>query len=123
MSAFRAGQVWKYRTRPGEEESRLVVCKVEPHERLGPIIHIHVEGVAINSTSLQTGVIRAIGHMPFAEESLRGSVVGLEGTRTQLPSYEDGYDAWKSAFDDGNAGIFTISVADGVAFMEQALNR
>lgn len=123
MKEFRAGQVWSYETRSGEEPSRLVVCKVEPNEDLGPIIHIHVEGVAIKSPGSPDGVSRVIGHMPFAEESLRESVVTVEETRTQLPGYEEGYNTWKAAFDEGGAGIFTISVADAVDLMEQALNR
>jgi hypothetical protein len=123
VSDFSVGQVWKYKTRPGEEASRLVVCRVESNEKLGPIIHIHVEGVAIKSPASPDGVSRVIGHMPFAERALLESVVSVEETRQRLPDYEEGYNIWKKAFDNGNAGIFTISVADGVDFMEQALNR
>ena len=123
VSEFFAGQVWTYTTRSGEDDSRLVVCKVEHNAKLGSIIHIHVEGVAIKSPSSPGGVSDVVGHMPFAEESLRESVVTAEETRTQLPDYEEGYRTWKSAFDAGKAGIFTTSVAEGVDFMEQALNR
>jgi hypothetical protein len=122
-SEFRAGQVWRYRTRTGEEASRLVVCRVEPNDQLGRIIHIHVEGVAITSPASPDGVSHVVGHMPFAEENLRESVMTVEATRTQLPDYEEGYNTWKAAFDSGNAGIFTISVADGLDSVEEALSR
>ena len=120
---FRAGQVWKYQTRPGEEASRVVVCRVEPDAKLGTIIHISVEGVAIKTPASPDGLSRHIGHMPFARKALRQSVVALESTRESLPDYEEGYRIWKEGFDNGKAGIFTISVAEGIDFMEQALNR
>ena len=122
-SDFRPGQVWKYRTRAGEEGSRFVVCKVEVDPRLGTIVHVALEGVKINSPTSPDGIVRAVGHMPFAEEALRKSVVEVEQDLAELPDYEDGYTTWKEAFDSGNAGIFTISVSEGVAFMEEAVSR
>ncbi len=123
MNEFSAGQIWKYKTRPGEEASRLVVCKVETHEKFGTIIHIHVEDLAIKNPRPPGGVSRVIGHLPFAEEALRQSVVTIAGRRKTLPDYEEGYKTWKEAFDAGKAGIFTVPVAEVVAFMEQALNK
>lgn len=120
---FAPGQVWRYETRPGEEASRIVVCRVEPGTRLGTIVHVRVEGVAIRNPAAAAGVARFIGHMPFAARSLRDSVVALETVRTSLPAYEEGYETWKAAFDEDGAGIFTVSVAEGIDFVEQTLNR
>ncbi len=122
MSEFSAGQTWRYKTRPGEEASRVVVCKVETDERFGKIVHVYVEGVAIKNPHLAGGV-KIIAHLPFAEGALRRSVVTLEGMRLPLPGYEEGYKTWKQAFDAGKAGIFTIPVAEAVEFMELALNK
>ncbi|MHC4342423.1 MAG: hypothetical protein ACYSX0_19690 [Planctomycetota bacterium] len=123
VDEFRPGQVWTYKTRPGEEASRLIVCRVETHAKTGTIIHIHVEGVAFKNPASPEGVGRTIGHMPFAATALRESVKTLESTRESLPDYEEGYNAWKGAFDTGHAGTFTVSVAEGIDFMEQALSR
>lgn len=120
---FQPGQVWTYKTRPDEQESRVVVCRVERDQKLGAIVHVQVEGVAIKSPSSPGGVARIIGHMPFAEKALRASVVNLEATRQALPEFEDGYATWKQAFDAGDAGVFSVSVAEGVGFMEQTLSR
>jgi hypothetical protein len=123
VADFRAGQVRKYETRPGEEASRLVVCRVEPNEKLGTIVHIYVQGVAIRSSVSPDLVTRVVGHMPFAESALRQSVVTLESSREPLPEYQEGYNNWRDAFDGQKAGIFTISVAGAIDFMEEALNR
>lgn len=120
---FEPGQVWTYSTRPGEEASRVVVCRIDDDETLGPIVHVHVKDVAIASPSAPDGVNRFVGHMPIGEPSLRASVVALESSNTPLPDYEEGYAMWKEAFDAGQAGIFTISLAETVDFLEQAANR
>lgn len=121
--AFQAGQVWTYETRPGEEISRLVVCKVEPDTKLGKIVHIQVAGVAVKSPDSPGGVSGIVGHMPISEESLRASVLTLEATSKDLPEYKEGYQIWQEAFDKGEASVFEISVAQGLNFMEDVLNR
>jgi hypothetical protein len=40
-----------------------------------------------------------------------------------LPDFEEGYNQWKEAFDQGQAGWFTTSISDVVQFMEDALNQ
>lgn len=46
---FKAGQIWKYQTRRGEENSTLTILKVERYDTLGVVIHIAVNGVNINN--------------------------------------------------------------------------
>src|SRR4051794_1654276 len=116
MSRFEPGQVWSYHARPGEEASRLTVVKVEPHDKLGTIVHIRVDGVAQKTPG---GVSRVIRHMPFAEEAIAGSVVELLASGAPVPaSYEEGYRIWKEAFDEGKAGVFTVTVAESITFCE-----
>ena len=125
--AFAVGQVWTYATRPGEEASRVIVCRIDPAPsgapEAGPIVHVSIEGVAMENANAEDGVARTIGHMPFAEASLRASVVALAGTRTDLPSFESGYDVWRAAFDKGEGGVFEIPVADAIEFIANQLPR
>jgi hypothetical protein len=123
VSDFRAGQVWTYETRKGEEASRVVVCRVEPDPKAGTIVHIRVEGLALKSPKAPDGVSRAIGHLPLSEQALRESVLALESTGETPSNYLEGYKIWKAAFDAGEGGIFTISVANCVELMERSLNR
>jgi hypothetical protein len=124
MSRFEPGQVWTYHTRPGEEESRLMVVKVEPHDKVGTIVHIRVEGVAQKNPHAPGGVSHVIHHMPFAAEAISKSVIELAASDQLVPaSFEEGYKLWKEAFDKGKAGVFTVTVAESITICEQAMNR
>jgi hypothetical protein len=47
----------------------------------------------------------------------------LESTLAALPAFEDGYHEWRSAFDQGKAGVWTSEVSEAIAGMESALNQ
>lgn len=119
---FAPGQVWTYRTRPGEEASRLVVCRVESHPTLGEIVHIHVTGLKLKSPTAPGGFVIEIGHMPYSAEALRVCLTGLASTDAAKPDFEQGYQHWKAAFDNGKAGIWTAALSEAVAVMEDGMN-
>lgn len=123
VSPFQPGQVWQYKARSGEELSRITILKLESHPKLGSIVHIHVDGVAIKSPKAPGGVSRSISHLPYGEEALSKSVTTLERSDAKLPAYEEGYNQWKKAFDAGKAGIWSASVSEAVASIEQGLNK
>ncbi|WP_299492482.1 hypothetical protein [Acaryochloris sp. IP29b_bin.137] len=122
MSQFQPKQVWTYKTRPGEEASRVVILKIDDHDQAGKIVHIHVRGVAIQNQQASGGVTTVISHMPYAENALANSVIAVESEAESLPDFQKGYATWKRAFDKGEGGIFTIPVAEGVDIMQNALN-
>src|SRR5690242_2665823 len=74
-----AGQIWTYKTRPGEEGSRLTILKTESHPKLGNIIHVAVDGVRLQNPRAPGGASTAIGHMPYQESALRASLVAVSG--------------------------------------------
>lgn len=121
MPPFVAGQLWQYHTRPQEPDSRLWVLKVEQDGTLGPIVHVAVLGLRLHDPRSPRGLSDTIGHLPFSEPAVRGSVVRLEGFTTEPPDL-DGYAAWRQAFERDGAGIFSISVREAVIGMEAALN-
>ena len=95
---FKAGQHWSYDTRPQDPESTLVIGRVEDLPKLGTVVHISVVDVNI----AQPGSID-VGHAPAKPAA----------------QFEDGYKAWLEA----KGGVFTISVREGVEFVEQTLKR
>lgn len=117
------GQVWTYRTRLGEEASRVTILLVEPHEKLGQIVHIRIDGLAVKSPHSPSGLAEVIGHMPYDAATLATSLIEVVGTRDPLPDFADGYRQWREAFDAGKGGVWTLPLADCVAVMEQAMNR
>ena len=83
----------------------------------------YVGGLKIKNPQSPTGYGEDISHMPISVDSLKASVTELVNTAESLPGYEEGYGIWREVFDSGKAGIFTISVAECVEFMEQTINQ
>ena len=123
MQPFVPGQVWTYNTRSGEEASLIVICRVETDPKLREIVHIHVNGLRFKNKHAPGGSSDQIGHMPYSGEALRKSLTKLEATGAALPAFEDGYQEWRSAFDKGEAGVWTAPVSEAIAGMESALNQ
>ncbi|HEU0051546.1 MAG TPA: hypothetical protein VFQ39_00170 [Longimicrobium sp.] len=121
---YRAGQVWRYHTRPGEPDSTLTITRVETFEAVGTVVHVSVTGLTLRNPHVTGGgVIGDIAHVPFAETAIDASVVELLRQDVAVaPALGDGYDTWRSAYDAGEAGVFSIPVRDAVEYMEQALN-
>jgi hypothetical protein len=110
---FSPGQVWKYHHRPGEENSRLIILKVDAHPK-GDIVHIHVNGLRLPNPNVQGGITDVIGHMPYGSASLAACVTALEPEKASLPDFMEGYSQWKQAFDAGKAGYWTVGVKEAI---------
>jgi hypothetical protein len=122
-SRYRAGQVWTYHTRPGEEDSRVWILKVEHYEKAGTIVHIMVDNVRVNITVDQGEADQVISHMPFAQAALDRSVITLEPTTESLPDFMEGYNHWKTAWDNEKAGCWTVDVKDAVEGINSSLTQ
>lgn len=120
---YEVGQVWSYKTRPGEEASTLLIDKIEANEKLGSIYHITIEAVKVRNPFSRAGISTELPHAPVSQVALDQSVIKLVGHRRPNPGYLEGYKTWKTAFDAHRGGIFTISVADVVSTIEQALDQ
>jgi hypothetical protein len=123
MQPFAAGQVWTYNTRPGEEKSRIVVCRVESDPKLGQIVHVQVNGLRLKSKQAPGGSSDRIGHLPYSAEALRKSLKQLESTGAALPAFEDGYKEWRGSFENGKAGVWTTPVSEAIAAVESTVNQ
>lgn len=117
------GQVWHYDHRPHEAASQVVICHLEEDERLGSIAHVVIEGVNLGPNRRTGRPVETIGHMPFAAQAVRESITVLAGRREELPNFLEGYNLWKEAFGNGNAGIFTIAIKDAVGVVESMLSN
>lgn len=119
MTPFESGQVWTYRTRPGEESSRITICLVESHREIGEIVHISVAGVKLKNPHAFGGSSDRIAHMPFKPDALRQSVIALESTGSTLPPFEEGYEEWRN----GEGGVWTMPLSEAISAMEGILNE
>jgi|SRR6185369_13255437 len=119
---FSEGQVWAYKTRLGEDSSTLLIQKVEANTAIGPIFHISILDVRIRNSQAAEGITTEMSHAPVTRQTLDQSCTRLVGRGTSDERYLDGYAEWKRSFDAGDAGVFTISVAEIVAGIETAIN-
>ena len=120
---YHVGETWKYQARPGEESSTLIVVRVESTPTLGVIVHVSLVGLSVHSKRAPTGISDRIAHMPFSEGAIDKSVTAMVGKAEQLPDFEEGYREWRIGFDQGKAGVFTISVAEAVGYIEGILQN
>ena len=122
-SRYKVGQVWRYQTRTDEADSTFSIVKVEHDAKLGIIVHISLRGLHIKNPHHPNGFTDTASHMPFAEDAITKSVTTLVQENAPLPDFQAGYNQWRQAADAGKAGIFTITVAESLDVMEQALNK
>jgi hypothetical protein len=78
-SRFKGGQVWEYKTRSGEEQSRLTVQHVLQNSGGDDVIFVAVNNVHITSSS-SAGEWTSISSFPFTRKALNDSVMKLERT-------------------------------------------
>ena len=116
---LKSGQIWKYNTRKGEEQSRVIILKIEDYGKRGKVIHIAVNGLKIKNKHVEGGISREFQHLPFREEEIIKSLSKLETTLDKLPDFKEGYDMWKEAWENGTGGVFTITVKEVVELAEK----
>lgn len=118
---YKVGQEWKYKTRKGEENSTLKILKIEEYPKTGKIIHISISGLKVVNPDSKEGFANELTHIPITEEALDESVSKLKSEKIKLPNRIEGYDYWKKEFDEGTAGVFSITVVEIVESMEEAI--
>ncbi|MEO8024038.1 hypothetical protein [Polaromonas sp.] len=104
------GQVWKYKTRQGEEASTLTILKVESYKDLGRVVHIRVDAIRMTNP-LKGNVVTDVPHLPFKEGAVKRSITELLRKSPEIPAFQEGYDTWKNAYLTGKAGVFDTTVS------------
>ena len=106
---LKIGDIWAYKTRPGEEASTLTILKIENYPKLGKVVHIRVDGVRMINP-VAGNEFDELPHLPFQAEAVERSITRRVGHTTALPDFSKGYEVWRAAFDEGKAGVFKITV-------------
>jgi hypothetical protein len=94
---IKVGQIWRFCE---DAESVFKIVKIEEYENAN-IYHISV----INNG-------RLIEHMPVSKSALISSMVARANVDYDFGSIEDGYKIWKQAFEEGKAGVYSVSVRE-----------
>ena len=115
---FTEGQVWRYRTRAGEEDSRLVIGKVDTAPGIGVTVHVKLTRLRLRSPAAPDVVQTELAHAPIAETYMAASVTALTDETADLEGFREGYEIWLRLFVQGEAGVFTITPAEVVDYVE-----
>lgn len=110
---YAAGQVWEYRTRPGDEGSLLKIQRIEaaPGDGGERIYHISVIGFRLRNAEMEP----RLEHSPVSRETLDASVTTLGDPGAKFPNPDDGIARWKA----DNGGVFTITVAEIIDLIDR----
>src|SRR4051794_6583403 len=94
-----AGQLWSYKTLPGDEKSSVLINLVESAPDKSAIYHVSVLNVHISAYKGGPRRETVLPHFPVSKETLDKSLLEVVGKRSPYESYRAGYKIWRSAFD------------------------
>ncbi len=120
---FSVGQCWRYKTRPGEESSRVCIGRIETISDDSKVVHIKIVGVKIRNRHAPDGFVTEMGHAPILESALAGSVTEKDDDQGDLSGLQEGYETWLEAYREGKGGVFSIPVDEIVAVIETTLSQ
>ena len=120
---YKEGQVWSYKTRENESNSKIYIVKIEYNKTIGKIYHIYIDNLNIKNPYQKSKIQNNLSHSSVSEKTLDDSVIKIVTAKYENNiDISDGYVAWKEAFDDGKAGVFTIPVNEIIQCIEDVAN-
>lgn len=117
---FEVGQVWKYDSRASEENSTLTIGRIDRFDDQ-TIVHVSLSGLRI-SMPAQNRIVDSVGHLPIEAGFFKESLKELVGQSVPDDQFAAGYEYWRAAYDEGNAGYYTLPLRECVETIEAALN-
>ena len=119
---FRAGQVWRARCRPQDDNPHIIVLGEMEAGQGQSFYSIAITGVRIANPGMKGGVQTELPHAPVTEEVLGAAVLDLvasDGPTAADPEYSEAYEEYMEEYKLGEAGVFTIPVAEILDIIEQ----
>ena len=110
------GQEWRYRTRPQEPHSTLLIARID-EDGGGRVVHVSVARLRLQDPRQPGGLAAEVAHMAFDEAALRASLVELLGAAPPAAGFARAYEQWRQH----HAGIHRVPVARALDRLEGAL--
>src|SRR5688572_27533272 len=85
------GECWSYDTRHGEEDSFIVIRRIETVPQFGEVVHVSIYALKVKSALSPTGITPSILLQPFSAAPLRSSL--KQRINREIPP-----DQWEFAF-------------------------
>jgi hypothetical protein len=121
-SKYHPGEEYSFGGRPGDDQPRFLVLRVDHHKKMGNIVHLTITGIHLKNPKAPSGYFDKIAHFPIAEISLDKSDPKLLRSGAPLPDFKSAYQEWRMPFDEGKAGIWSNPLALCLQSMERAAN-
>jgi hypothetical protein len=118
---YAEGQVWTYDHRPGEDGSRVVIRKIGVEPEDGEVFHVSILGVKLRNHRVPGGAQPAMHHAAVLRTTLDKSLRELTTASDKDTAWENGYAVWRQAYDNGDAGVFELSVAEILGYIEMVV--
>ena len=122
-SQFEVGQVWHYKTRSTEKNSRVLIGRIEKVDAQGTIVHVKLINLRIKNPRKPDRFFRMVSHSPISETALSASVTKLADEAADLAGFDAGYQSWLASYRAGKAGVFDARLSEIVNIMEKGLNQ
>lgn len=123
---FKAGQTWRMRGRPQDEDAHIHILGVIENGVDERVYSIAITGVCIRNPGLADGVQTFLPHAPVTHDVLAADAIELvanDGPTADHPDFSEAYSEFRALYDEGEAGVFTISLAEILDLIEQAAGR
>lgn len=120
---FQPGQVWRYRTRTCEPESRATVMRVDSL-RGQVVVSFALDNLKLGSSATPGAGTDRIGFVPLSERAAVESVLQLLREGAALPNletFEEGYAEWRAAAEEGKAGFYTAPLMNVLQTLDDGL--
>lgn len=115
---FFPGQVYQL---PGlDAGATATVCHVDD-DPFGAVVHVRIDGVRIPNPEVPGGASKGIQLMPFTEEALACSVGEMVSENEEVANWEAAYEAWRDAYEEGEATVWSLPVYDAVQVMQSMM--
>ena len=117
------GQVWKYRNRPGEEDSTLKILRIEKDHEGKDVVHVALRGLRLESPRTAGGVIREIPFGVYTRSAIERSVTTVVSKEPPPETMPPAYEQWKKMNTQGHGGSWDLPVAETLATLESHLKQ
>jgi hypothetical protein len=117
-SALAPGQMWSIKS-ASPTTTKVIIGRLEDWNGKSAV-HVALVDVPVPAGVPGAGGVIGVGHMPFEQSTLAASLNEMISTGASPgPNFENGYAQWQAA----RGGIYTISVADAVSTLFEALAK
>ncbi|MBL4677030.1 MAG: hypothetical protein JKY70_12615 [Mucilaginibacter sp.] len=111
------GQIWTYNNREGEDDSFIVIIKLDDSNSQNPVAHVSTENLSKPGSEEVDTTTWSIGHAPVQLGILAGALKTLKGYREI--EFNEGYTYWKEEYDKGKAGVWSIPINEMIDLIQE----